>query len=96
MDNTLVWFQQDGTTAHTARISMNFIYETFAERFISRNGDIPWPPRSPGLNPCDLYYTTTHKNRVAIAFLTALQKSEKFSPIAQRSVICTGQVAQRV
>ena len=39
--------QQDGATAHTARLSMNVISETFAGRLIFRNGDISWSPRFP-------------------------------------------------
>jgi len=61
-----VWFQQDGATAHTARISMNVIRETFAGRLISRNGDIPWPPRSPDLSPCDFYLWGYLKSKVYI------------------------------
>ena len=59
-----VWFQQDGATAHTARVSMNVISETFAGRVISRNGDIPWPPRSPDLSPCDFFLWGYLKSKV--------------------------------
>jgi len=37
------WFQQDGVTAHTARL------------LISLRGDIGWPARSPDLTPCDFF-----------------------------------------
>ena len=47
-----VWFQLDGATAHTARVSMNVIRKTFAGRLISRNGDIPWQLRLSDLSPC--------------------------------------------
>jgi len=39
---TYSWFQQDGTTAHTANNSMKLLNEIFGERVISRN---LWPPR---------------------------------------------------
>ena len=39
-----VWFQQNGYTAHTARVLLNVIRETLTGRLIARNGDIPWPP----------------------------------------------------
>lgn len=55
MHMRLVWFQQDGATAHTARYSMNVLREIFPGRLISRYGDIPWPARSPDLNPCDFF-----------------------------------------
>ena len=50
-----VWFQQDGATAHTANVSMTVIREAFPGCLISRNGDIPWPPRSPDLSPSDFF-----------------------------------------
>ena len=53
--NRNTWFQQDGATAHTANVSMNAVRELFPEKNISRNGTIPWPPRSPDLSPCDFF-----------------------------------------
>lgn len=55
MDVGEVWFQQDGATAHTSRISMRLLRETFPGRLISNRGDIPWPARSPDLAPCDFF-----------------------------------------
>ena len=49
------WFQQDGATAHTARETMTLLKDCFPNRLISRFGDIPWPPRSPDLTPCDFF-----------------------------------------
>ena len=46
------WFQQDGATAHTARVSMAAVSEVFGDRVISRG---LWPPRSPDLTPPDFY-----------------------------------------
>ena len=46
------WFQQDGATAHTARVSMAAVSEVFGDRVISRS---LWPPRSPDLTPPDFY-----------------------------------------
>ncbi|KDR18551.1 hypothetical protein L798_07370 [Zootermopsis nevadensis] len=54
-DIRLVWFQQDGTTSHMARISMQTVREMFPGRVISRYGDVAWPPRSPDLSPCDYF-----------------------------------------
>lgn len=48
--NTL--FQQDGTTSHSARISINSVIARFSGGIISRNGDGPWLPRSPHLTTC--------------------------------------------
>jgi len=51
----LVWFQQDGATAHTARKSMAVLSEMFPGRLISLRGDISWPARSPDLTPGDYF-----------------------------------------
>ena len=54
LDN--VWFQQDGATAHTARISMDFLREVFPRRGISLRGDVNWPALLPDLAPCDYLF----------------------------------------
>lgn len=54
-DTEAFWFQQDGATAHTARRSRQILQEQFPGRLISLRGDIPWPPRSPDLSPCDFF-----------------------------------------
>lgn len=58
------WFQQDGSTSHTARISMTAVRRLFGNRIISRNGDIPWPPRSPDLSACDFFLWGHLKSKV--------------------------------
>jgi hypothetical protein len=65
-----VYFQRDGATPHTARLSMDVVRRTFPGRVISRFGDIPWPPRSPDLTTCDFFlwgylksHVYTHKPR---------------------------------
>ncbi|GFX24552.1 putative DD41D transposase [Trichonephila clavipes] len=44
-----LWFQQDGTTCHTARATIDLLKNTFGDRLISRFGPVNWPLRS-----CDL------------------------------------------
>ena len=46
-----IWFQQDGATCHTARLTMDLLRGEFGEHFISRSGPINWPPRSCDLTP---------------------------------------------
>lgn len=58
------WFQQDGSTSHTARISMAAVRQLFGDRVISRNGNIPWPPRSPDLTACDFFLWGYLKSKV--------------------------------
>ena len=50
-----IWFQQDGTTVHTANISMNGLRQHFPGRLISHFGDINWPSRSPDLSVLDFF-----------------------------------------
>ena len=45
-----MWFQQDGATAHTVRVSMEVVRRVFPQHVISRFGDVSWPPRSPDLS----------------------------------------------
>jgi hypothetical protein len=48
------WFQQDGATAHTARLP-RAILKVFPGRVVSLHEAVPWPPRSPDLSPCDFF-----------------------------------------
>lgn len=59
-----VWFQQDGATCHTARISMAFLREHFPNKLISRWGNVPWPPRSPDLSAPDFFLWGYLKSKV--------------------------------
>ena len=55
LDNNDMWFQQDGATSHTARVTINLLKGKFGERVFSRNGAVEWAPRSCDLTPLDLY-----------------------------------------
>jgi hypothetical protein len=55
VETRLVWFQQDGATAHTAQNSMAVVRGMFPQHVISRFGDAEWPPRSPDLSACDFF-----------------------------------------
>lgn len=60
------WFQQDGAPAHTAREAMNLLREFFPDRIISKNGDFPWPPRSPDMTPPDFFLWGYLKSKVYV------------------------------
>jgi hypothetical protein len=64
--NEASWFQQDGATSHTARVSMDAVQLLFHNHLISRNGDIPWPPRSQDLSACDFFLRGLLKSKVYI------------------------------
>lgn len=57
-------FQQDGATSHTANVSMDLLRLAFPGRLISRNGDIPWPARSPDLTAPDFFLWGYLKSKV--------------------------------
>ncbi|GFV10585.1 uncharacterized protein TNCV_2122361 [Trichonephila clavipes] len=50
-----LWFQQDGTTCHTARATIDLLKDTFGDRLISCFGPVNWPPRSCDLTPLDYF-----------------------------------------
>ncbi|PNF21694.1 hypothetical protein B7P43_G10338 [Cryptotermes secundus] len=50
-----IWFQQDGTTIHTVRLTMDLLRGLFPGHIISHHGDIPWPTCLPNLAPCDFF-----------------------------------------
>ena len=49
------WFQQDGTTCHTAEATLNTLRPVFEGRIISRRADVVWLPRSCDSTPLDYY-----------------------------------------
>ena len=57
--NGPLWFEQDGATAHTARISRRVLGQLFPGRLVSLYGDTPWLCRSPDLSPCDSFLGDT-------------------------------------
>ena len=50
-----IWFQQDGATSHTARVTIDLLKSNFGEPVSSRNGPVEWPPRSCDLTPLDFF-----------------------------------------
>lgn len=48
-----MWLQHDGAPAHFAVNVRNHLNNAFPNSWIGRGGPIPWPPRSPDLNPLD-------------------------------------------
>ena len=40
LDINDMWFQQDGATSHTARVTIDLLKRRFGERVISRNGPV--------------------------------------------------------
>lgn len=61
---TNMWFQQDGATSHTARATMELLFQMFPGKLLSKNGNIDWPPRSPDLTATDFFLWGYLKSRV--------------------------------
>ena len=58
------WFQQEGTTPHTANITMKWLDRPFASQLISRCHVPEWSPHLPDLNPPDFYLRGFLKDHV--------------------------------
>jgi hypothetical protein len=61
------WFQQDGATAHTARVLMSVLQEMFQQHVISHGSDDPWPAHSPDLSTCEYFLWWYLKGKVLIS-----------------------------
>nr|XP_022908494.1 uncharacterized protein LOC111419849 [Onthophagus taurus] len=59
-----MWFMHDGCPAHFSRNVRDFLDNAFRQKWIGRGGPIPWPPRSPDLNPLDFFLWGFMKDRV--------------------------------
>ena len=49
-----IWFQRDGTTCHTANVTIDVLRTVFENRIIIRNSDVNWPPRR--CDPVGLFF----------------------------------------
>ena len=55
LDLNIMWFQKEGATCHTARVTMDLFRGEFGEHLISHSEPINWPPRSCNLTPLDYF-----------------------------------------
>ena len=53
----------DGAPPHFSRITRQYLND-HSGKWVGRNGAVAWPPRSPDLNPIDLYLWGQVKNEV--------------------------------
>lgn len=72
----LLWYQQDGATAHTARTSLAELQRLFPGHLISRFGDVPWPARSPDLTAPDFFLWGYLKSEIFKTGPTSLEELE--------------------
>ncbi|GBM25229.1 hypothetical protein AVEN_243551-1, partial [Araneus ventricosus] len=59
-----VFFQHDGAPPHKVSIIQQYIRDTFQQQIIAYGCCVEWPPRSPDLNPLDLFLWGHIKQRV--------------------------------
>lgn len=59
-----MWYQHDGAPPHTGRNVTAWLNNNFNERWIGRNGPVPWPARSPDLNILDFFFWGSLKQLV--------------------------------
>ncbi|CAH2002658.1 unnamed protein product [Acanthoscelides obtectus] len=93
-------FQQDGAPAHNSRGTYHFLSTTFNDQWIGTNGPIPWPPRSPDLNPLDYFLWGYLKNQIykrrydnLDALKTAVR--EKITQIDGRTILKTVRAVEK-
>ena len=49
----VMWFMHDGSPARFHLGVRRYLNRRYVERWIGSGGQVPWPPRSPDLNPLD-------------------------------------------
>ncbi|EFN69121.1 hypothetical protein EAG_14837, partial [Camponotus floridanus] len=49
-------FMHDGAPPHYTGIVREYLTNNFGNKWIGRGGPIPWPARSPDLNPLDFFF----------------------------------------
>lgn len=59
-----VWFLHDGCPAHSTRHVSQWLNRVFGNKWIGRNTDPRWPPRSPDLTPLDFFLWGYLKQKV--------------------------------
>ena len=59
-----LWFQHDGCPAHSTRNVSQWLNRTFPNKWLGRNTDPRWPPRSPDITPLDYFLWGYLKQKV--------------------------------
>lgn len=59
-----MWFKHDGVPPHFEVNVRAELDRSFEDKWIGRGGPMPWPARSPDLNPLDYYLWGHLKSKV--------------------------------
>jgi transposase len=71
-----MWFMHDGAPSHFARAVRRHLTRRYGERWMGRGGPVPWPPRSPDLNPVD-YCVWGHVKSLVYSYASAVDTNEE-------------------
>lgn len=81
-----MWFLQDGAPPHFARLVRQHLNNTFENKWIGRGGPVPWPPRSPDLNPLDFFLWGLMKTMVYTNEILDLEDLRHRVDVAARTI----------
>lgn len=59
-----MYYMHDGAPAHFSLVAREYLDRRFGNMWIGRGGPVPWPARSPDLNPLDFSFWGFMKNEV--------------------------------
>lgn len=76
-----MWFQHDGAPPHASGLARAFLDANFPGRWIGRDGPVPWPAKSPCLNPLDFFGGGLIKNK-------GYEAEPRSKVDLQRKIIC--------
>lgn len=75
-----LWFMHDGAPAHFSLVARTYLDIAFPNRWIGNGGPVPWPARTPDLNPLDFFLWGHLKSLV---YETPVQRREELLPRIQ-------------
>jgi len=84
-----MWFMHDSAPPHYTGIVREYLTNNFGNKWIGRGGPIPWPARSPDLNPPDFFFWGHLKTLVYSTPVLTLEE-------LQQRIIFTSNIIQHV
>ena len=96
------WFQQDGATLHTAKITMEWLHHRIPNRLISKRWDLEGSLHSPNLNRPDFHLCGFLKDNVnennpqSIAELKIVINQKICVILKKKNIMVTDNLARRI
>jgi hypothetical protein len=91
-----IWFMQDGAPPHYLHNVRQHLNELYGEKWIGRGGPVPWPPRSPDLNPLVYFLWGQLKAKVYKIPIETIQQLREEIETACMEIRQTPRIFQRV